>query len=294
VDRLVDEGWAVLVVDDLSKGHVTRLETARQIGGITFHQMDIRSSELIPLFERFMPDVIFHLAAQSAVRPSVDDPGFDADVNIRGTINVLEAARASGARRVVFSSSGGAIYGDGVKLPARETYAQRPDSPYGISKKVVADYFRFYRRTYGIDFVLLALANVYGPRQDPYGEAGVVAIFSRTMLDRRRPTIFGDGSQTRDYVFVDDVVDAFVRGIEFGVGRLFNIGTGTETSVLELYERMARICGFDLPPIFADSKPGDLERSVVDPSRALRHLAWRSWTPLSRGLRLTVDWFRQN
>ncbi len=236
---------------------------------------------------------MFHLAAQASVRPSVEDPRHDADVNILGTLNVLDAAVRSGASRVVFASSGGAIYGDAVKLPARETYVQHPDSPYGISKKVVADYFRFFHQAYDLDYVLLALANVYGPRQDPYGEAGVVAIFSNAMLENRRPTIYGDGSQTRDYVFVDDVVDAFARAMNLGDGLLLNIGTGVETSVNDLYRMVARECVFREQPLFADPKPGDLARSVVDPSRAAKQLGWRAWTRLDEGLRRTVDWFRQ-
>ena len=294
VDRLVDDGLGVLVIDDLSKGHVGRLAEARSQGGVTFHQLDIRSGELAMVFERFGPEVIFHLAAQAGVRPSVEDPLHDADVNVLGTINVLEAARLSGARRVVFASSGGAIYGDSAKLPAQEGNVKHPDSPYGISKKIVDDYFRFYRQAYEIDSVLLALSNVYGPRQDPYGEAGVVAIFSKAMLEGRRPAIFGDGTQTRDYVFVDDVVDAFARAMNLGDGLLFNIGTGIETSVTELYDLVARHADFGQPPRYEEPKPGDLQRSVVDPDRAARHLGWKAWTSLDEGIRQTVDWFRNH
>ncbi|HEY5578794.1 MAG TPA: NAD-dependent epimerase/dehydratase family protein [Acidimicrobiia bacterium] len=294
VDRLVDDGMAVLIVDDLSTGHVARLAEARRVGGVTFHQIDVRSPELHTVFERFRPEVVFHLAAQAEVRRSVEDPIGDAEINVLGTINVLEAAQRSGARRVVFASSGGAIYGGGVKLPARESYIKHPDSPYGVSKKVVADYFRFYGNTYDIDYVLLALANVYGPRQDPYGEAGVVAIFTKSMLEGRRPTIFGDGSQARDYVFVDDVVDAFARAMNLGEGLLLNIGTGIETSVVELFEMLARHCRFRPQPLFGDPKPGDIRRSVLDPTRAAKHLGWKAWTPLEDGLRQTVEWFRRN
>ncbi|MFQ5966371.1 MAG: NAD-dependent epimerase/dehydratase family protein [Acidimicrobiia bacterium] len=293
VDRLVDDGFSVLVIDDLSTGHMSHLANARRHGGLSFHQLDIRSQKIWTVFERFEPEVVFHLAAQAGVRPSVEDPLYDADVNVLGTLNVLEGARRSGASRVVFASSGGAIYGDGGKLPAQEGYAQHPDSPYGISKRAVADYFRFYKSSYDISFVLLALANVYGPRQDPYGEAGVVAIFSRAMLDGRRPSIFGDGTQTRDYVFIDDVVDAFARAMNLGDGLLFNIGTGVETSVVDLYDLVARHCKFSQPPMYDEPKPGDLQRSVVDPSRAARHLGWKAWTTLDDGIRQTVDWFRE-
>lgn len=294
VDRLVDEGWEVLVLDDLSKGHLDRLAEARRRGEVDFHQIDIRAPQLPQVTERFRPSVVFHLAAQSAVRPSVEDPQLDAAINILGTLNVLESARRAGAERVVFASSGGAIYGDRVRLPVREGSTKRPDSPYGISKKVVEDYFRFFRTIYGLDYVLLALANVYGPRQDPFGEAGVVAIFARAMLDGRRPVIYGDGSQTRDYVYVSDVVDAFLRAAHKGGGKLLNVGTGKETSVTELFRAVAGFTGYDGSPAFVDPKPGDLARSVVDPVVADRQLGWRPWTSLEEGLELTVEWFRHN
>ncbi|MDP8959496.1 MAG: GDP-mannose 4,6-dehydratase [Actinomycetota bacterium] len=294
VDRLVDERWEVLVVDDLSKGRLDNLAQARRTGRMDFHQLDLRARELETVAGRFGPQVMFHLAAQSAVRPSVDDPQFDASVNILGTINLLQAGRAGGVERVVFASSGGAIYGEGVPLPARESYPKQPSSPYGISKKVVEDYFRFFGEEYGIDYVLLGLANVFGPRQDPLGEGGVVAIFSRAMLDGRRPVIFGDGSQTRDYVYVQDVVDAFLRAAHRGGGRLFNIGTGWETSVLELYRLLGELTGYDGSPEFAERKPGDVQRSVVDASAARQHLGWEPWTSLEKGLAETVHWFREN
>jgi UDP-glucose 4-epimerase len=177
-------------------------------------------------------------------------------------------------------------------LPVRESHQQRPVSPYGVSKKAVGDYLHYYREVRGLEYTDLALANVYGPRQDPNGEAGVVAIFAGRMLARRQPTVYGDGAQTRDYVFVDDVVDAFVRATEKGGGLLMNIGTGVETSVIDLYERMARLTGFQEPPNRAPARVGELARSVLDPGRAAIHLAWRPWTTLDDGLALTVDWFR--
>lgn len=294
VDRLADEGWEVLVVDDLSNGHLDRLAQARRSDRVDFHQLDIRAPELGSVTVKFGPRAIFHLAAQSAVRPSVEDPQHDASVNILGTINVLQAAQSAGVERVVFASSGGAIYGEDARLPAKESHARHPGSPYGVSKKVVEDYFAFFRKAHGIDYVLLALANVYGPRQDPFGEGGVVAIFSRAMLDGRHPVVFGDGTQTRDYVYVEDVVDAFLRGAERGRGRLLNVGTGMETSVLELYEQLAALAGYRGAPVFEAPKPGDLPRSVVDPSAAERALGWRPWTPLREGLARTVEWFRKN
>jgi UDP-glucose 4-epimerase len=292
--RLMDEGWDVLVVDDLSSGHLDNLAEARGRGRIKFHQLDIRDEEFGEAVEHFAPDVLFHLAAQVSVVESVADPLFDAGVNILGTINLLEAARRVGVARVVFASSGGAIYGEQVKLPAKESYTRRPGAPYGISKKVVEDYFRFYEATYGIDFVSLGLSNVYGPRQDPFGEAGVVAIFARLMLDGKRPVIYGDGQQTRDYVFVDDVVDAFVRAAGTGGGKYFNIGTGRETTVIRIFKAIADEVGFTELPVFADPRPGDLARSVLDPNAALKALRWQPWTSLEEGLAITVEWMRKN
>lgn len=292
VDLLVDRDWEVLVLDDLSSGSMDNVAAARRRGQVTIHVTDVNAPELAEAVGRFGPEVIFHLAAQSKVRPSVEDPRHDAEVNVLGTINVLEAARRGGVRKVVFASSGGAIYGGGVKLPAKETSERAPESPYGISKKIVEDYFRWYRQLYGLQYTLCALANVYGPRQDPGLEGGVTAIFSLAMLEGRRPTVFGDGGQTRDFVYVEDVCDAFFRGADGGDGELFNIGTGDEVSVLDLYGAVADVTGFTEPPVFSDPKPGDVLRSVVDPSKAKRMLGWEAWTTLHEGLAKTVEWYR--
>jgi UDP-glucose 4-epimerase len=226
------------------------------------------------------------------VRVSVHKPLFDAEVNVLGSLNVCEAALAAGTRKVVFAGSGGTLYGVPDAVPVRESHPQRPISPYGVSKKAAGDYLHYYREVHGLEYTELALANVYGPRQDPHGEAGVVAIFAGRMLAGRQPTVFGDGAQTRDYVFVDDVVDAFVRATEKGGGLLMNIGTGVETSVLELYETMARLVGYPEPPNRAPARAGELARSALDPGRAAIHLGWKPWTSLDDGLGLTVDWCR--
>jgi UDP-glucose 4-epimerase len=293
VDLLVDRGWDLLVVDDLSSGRLEHISSARRRGKVAVLVMDVRAPELADAAARFGPEVVFHLAAQSKVRPSVEDPLHDASVNVLGTVNVLLAAHRSGARRVVFASSGGAIYGGGVHLPATERSAKRPDSPYGITKKIVEDYFRWFRETHGLAYVLLAMANVYGPRQDPGLEGGVTAIFAKAMLEGHRPTIFGDGTQTRDYVFVEDVVDAFLRAADSGDGVLLNIGSGRETSVQGLYELIAGLTDYPLRPEFVAPKAGDIARSVVDPSRAKAVLGWEAWTPLEEGLRRTVAWYRE-
>lgn len=293
VDRLIDDDWEVLAVDDLSKGHLDRLADARQIGQVHFHQLDICTDEFREAVRRFAPDVIHHLAAQSGVRPSVEDPIFDARVNVLGTINVLQAAVEAETQRVVFASSGGAMFGEVPGAPVTEDAPAFPDSPYGISKKIVEDYFRYFRVVGGVDYVILALGNVYGPRQDPHGEAGVVAIFSRLMLDGRRPVINGDGEQARDYVYIDDIVDAFARAGEIGGGVRLNIGTGTATTVNDLYDSIAAAAGYDGSPEHGPAKDGDLARSVIDASAAKAHLGWEPWTELDAGIAKTVEAFRE-
>jgi len=296
VDRLLAEGHAVDVVDDLTSGSLANLADARSNPDhdFTFHRLDIRSSEVTDLIARRKPEVVFHLAAQMDVRVSVAKPVFDAEVNIIGSLNVLEGARQGGSRKVVFASSGGTIYGDPdpVELPLRETHPQQPLSPYGVSKKAVGDYLIAYRLLHDLEFTALALANVYGPRQNPHGEAGVVAIFAGRLVAGEPCTIFGDGSMTRDYTFVDDVVDAFARACDGGDGLLLNIGTGKETSVRELYDTVAHYAGASHEPLYAPERSGELKRSCLDPGRAGIHLGWKPWTTLEAGIGQTVDWFR--
>lgn len=293
VDLLVDEAWELLVLDDLSTGSLDHIADSRRRAKVGIHVTDIGAPELGDLVQRFSPEVVFHLAAQSKVRPSVEDPIADARVNVLGTINVLQAAARAGSRKVVFASSGGAIYGGGVKLPVKESAAKKPESPYGISKKIVEDYFRWFHDLHHLDYTLIAPANIYGPRQDPGLEGGVVAIFTRAMLTGRRPTIFGDGSQTRDFVYVGDVCDAFLRAADRGSGGLFNVGSGVETSVIDLYDAVAAATGFSDRPQFEAEKPGDVYRNVVDPSKAKSVLGWEAWTSLEDGLRRTVEWYRK-
>jgi UDP-glucose 4-epimerase len=294
VGRLMDEGWDVLIVDDLSSGHLDNLAEARNRGRIRFHQIDIRDDEFGRAVGQFAPDAVFHLAAHVPAAASTGDPLLDASVNILGTIHVLEAARQAGVERVVFASTGGAVFGEHVKLPAKETFAKRPDAPHGISKKVVEDYFRFYEAMHGVDFVALGLSNVYGPRQDPFGETGVVAIFTRLMLDGKRPVIYGDGMQTRDYLFVADAVDAFVRAAGTGGGKYLNVGTGRETTVVRIFKAIADEIGFAELPVFVDPRPGDPARSVLDPTAAAKALDWKPWTALEAGIAITVEWMRKN
>jgi UDP-glucose 4-epimerase len=294
VDRLLAEGCDVDVIDDLSTGSLANLADARAQRNrkFSFHRLDIRSPQLADLVAHRRPEVIFHLAAQLDVRLSVAKPLVDAEVNVLGSLNVCEAALGAGTHKVVFAGAGGARYGTVEHVPVRESHPQRPLSPYGVSKKAVGDYLHYYREMRGLEYTDLALGNVYGPRQDPDGGSGVVAAFTARMLARRSPTMHGDGTQTRDFVFVDDVVDAFVRATEKGGGLLVNIGTGVETSVGELYDALARLTGFAEPANRAPARSGEPGRSALDPGRAGIHLGWKPWTSVGEGLPLTVEWFR--
>jgi UDP-glucose 4-epimerase len=298
VDRLAAEGHEVVVVDDLSAGHPENLAEAQQAHGprVSLHEVDIRDPEVVEFIGKQEPEVIFHLAAQSAVQVSVARPAYDAEVNVVGTVHVLEGARAGGTRKVVFSSSGGTIYGDvdPADLPCTEDHPQAPKSPYAASKRAALDYFRIYQDIYGIDFTVLALGNVYGARQDPHGEAGVVAIFSKRLSAGEPCVVFGDGEQTRDYVYVDDVVDAFSRAGEAGKGGglLINVGTGIETSVNDIYSALAGAAGVDTPAIHDPPKPGELRRIAIHPGRAQESLGWAATTALADGAARTLRWFQ--
>src|SRR5580765_322295 len=295
VDRLLAEGHSVDVIDDLSTGSLSNLAAARsdRSNQLTFHQLDLRQPGAVDLIARREPEVVFHLAAQMSVRESVARPAYDAEINIVGGLNVLEGARQAGSRKIVFASSGGTIYGaaEARDLPIKESQPQRPLSPYGIAKKAFGDYLYAYRELHDLEYTALALANIYGPRQDPHGEAGVVAIFAGHLLNGEPCTVFGDGSKTRDYVFVDDVVDAFVRAADKGDGLLCNIGTGVQTSDLQLYETMAQAASVSGPPQFAPDRPGDLQRSCLDPGRAKMQLGWQPWTTLDEGVGAVLRYF---
>lgn len=292
VDGLVARGDEVLVIDDLSTGHVGHLHEARLRGQVQFFTMDIRDPDLAVAGTRFSPQVVVHLAAQASVPRSVASPMHDADVNILGTINVLEMARKAQAKRVVYASSGGAIHGSGSRLPSKETHVPRPEAPYGVSKLVTIEYLALYKRMYGIDYVTLLPSNVYGPRQSAGAEGGVVAIFAEALLAAQTPTIFGDGGHTRDFVFVSDVVRACIAAMQRGGGRRLHISSGQETSIRDLYSLIAKVAGGPNRPLFAPAKQGDIVRSVLDPSAARKYLDWSADTPLEVGLRQTVEWFR--
>ena len=303
-DALLAEGDEVVGVDDLSSGALSNLAEARRTstGKFSFHRVDITSSAVGDLIRRHKPEVIFHLAAQVDVRKSVAEPVVDATINIIGTLNVLQGAAEAGTGKVVFTSSGGCIYGepDEDRLPVNEAQVfwpeAMPESPYGVSKKIALDYLRYYKAVKGLDYTALALANVYGPRQEPASEVGlegqVVAIFCKKMLANRPTTIYGDGSQTRDFVYVDDVVGAFLAARSKGGGELVNVGSNAELSVNELHARLTELTGTSFEAAYADARPGELQRIYVDNSKAAELLDWRPSVALNEGLKQTVAWFR--
>ena len=296
VDRLLAEDCHVDVVDDLSSGSLANLADARSVPGrrFSFQRLDVANLEIADYIARKRPDVVFHLAAQADVRVSVARPAFDAAVNIGGTLNVLEGCLAAGTSKVCFAASGGTLYGVPQEVPTREAAPWKPESPYGVSKKAAIDYMHYYREVRGLEYTALALSNVYGPRQNSHGEAGVVAIFAGRFLDRARVTIFGDGRQTRDFVYVDDVVDAMWRSAERGGGLVLNIGTGIETSVQQLHDEIATLTGYHEPARYQGARTGELLRSALDPGRAAIHLGWQPFTQLTDGLARTLEYCKQH
>jgi UDP-glucose 4-epimerase len=292
VDGLLARGDEVTVVDDLSTGRRGNLDGALAAGA-ELVELDIRdAAALTALAAERRPRTVFHLAAQIDVRKSLEDPAFDAAVNVGGTANVLEAARVAGSGRIVFVSTGGAIYGEGEgqQLPLGEEAAIAPLSAYGQSKYAAEGYLALYERLYGLSGIALRLGNIYGPRQDPLGEAGVIAIFCGLLRSGGRPTVYGDGTQTRDYIYVGDVVAAALAAAESELTGPVNIGTGRETSVLELAEALGRLGGVEgFEPEFAPPRAGEVQRITLDASRAERELGWRPATSLDDGLRLTLD-----
>lgn len=293
VDALLDRGDQVVVIDDLSTGRRENLDDALAKGAELVQAGITDAPAVTELCAGHRPEVVFHLAAQIDVRRSVSDPVFDVSVNVAGTINLLEAARAAGARRLLLASTGGAIYGEGAdrQLPLDELAECRPDAPYGQSKYAAEGYLSLYGRLYGLSTASLRLGNVYGSRQDPLGEAGVVAIFCGALLGDGTPRVFGDGDQTRDYVFVGDIIEAFLAAAEVDARGTFNIGTGVETSVLELGRLVADVCDREFEPEMVPARPGEVQRIAIDSARAAAELGWRSRTTLAHGLRVTAASF---
>ena len=296
VDKLAKNDHQVLVIDNFSTGSEKNLKEAQEISGVNLiiEECDIRETEATKLIADYEPSVIFHLAAQVDVRASVTDPLTDAETNLLGMIRVLEGARTSKTEKFILAASGGTIYGepDSKLLPLKEDTPWNPLSPYGVSKLAGGLYLETYSHLYAIKGTTLALANVYGPRQDPHGEAGVVAIFAGKLLDGDPCTIYGTGNQTRDFVYVDDVASAFVASVERGDGHLLNVGTGVETSIQDLYKEMALAVGVDSEPEKGKERPGELERSSLDSSLAKSVIGWEPQINLREGVENTLEWFR--
>ena len=295
VDQLVRSGDQVLVIDNFSTGSEKNLEDAKNASAedLVVENCDIRNPETTKLIADYKPSVIFHLAAQVDVRASVEDPLTDLETNLVGLIRVLEGGRRAKTRKIIFASSGGTIYGEpeAKQLPLNEDTPWSPLSPYGVSKLAGGLYINTYSSLHGLEGTTLALANVYGPRQDPHGEAGVVAIFAGKLLEGEPCTIYGTGTQTRDFVYVEDVASAFMASIEKGDGKLLNIGTGTETSIQHLYKEMALAVGIDSAPERGTERSGEIERSSLDPSLAEKILGWKPKTSLRDGIHSTLKWF---
>ncbi len=288
VDSLVDQGHDVVVVDDLSRGRRENLSAKAELA-----QVSITTPEVEQVITEYRPEAVFHLAAQIDVRRSVADPAFDAEANVGGTVRVASSAARAGCKVFVLASTGGAIYGEQESFPADETHVTKSESPYGVSKLCSEVYLGYFQRAQGMRCVALRYSNVYGPRQDPHGEAGVVAIFAQRMLRGEAPTINGDGAQTRDYVYVGDVARANIAALQNAHARgAYNIGTGVETSVTELARNIAEAARYNGKILHAPAKPGEQMRSVLDATRAKRELAWAPGVSLSDGLAQTVEWFR--
>lgn len=296
VDALLEKGKEVIVIDDLSTGNIRNLDEAKSKYSerITIHELDICTPEARQVILDSKPEVIHLLAAQWSVKVSMRDPLFDARVNVVGLVNMLEAAREIGVRKVTFSSSGGTIYGDHpeLELPLTEETLRHPESFYGLTKSVMVDYFNLYKKSFGLESVALALGNVYGPRQSPFGEAGVVGIFGQRLLSGEPCIVNGDGLTTRDYVHVSDVVKAFVAAGEQGEG-LYNIGTGVETSVLDVFKTLSDILDSSAEPTHGESLPGEVRRVLLDVSKAEKELNWKAQVDFNEGAHSVIDWLKE-
>lgn len=288
VDRLLDLEYRVVIVDNLSTGKLKNLNPAA-----TFHHSDITHPSVNDVFQREQPDLVFHLAAQTSVSNSTREPVNDCDINVLGTLRMLEASRRLGVDKFIYSSTGGALYGDPEVDPCPDDHPVIPLAPYGMSKYLGEQYMEFYRRIYRLNYASLRYGNVYGPRQDPHGEAGVVAIFAQAMIEGKQPEIFGDGEQERDFVCVDDVVAANILAIDRGDGMAMNIGTGQRTSINRIFELLKSIIGYRWGPLHGPSRLGDVYQISLESARAAQELGWEACVDLEDGLRKTVEYFRQ-
>ncbi len=286
VDGLVEGGHSVAVVDDLSTGKREHVNAQAK-----FYKLDIRSPDLEEIFAQERPDLVNHHAAQADVRRSMADPCFDAEVNIMGSLNLLECARKHRVKKLVYASTGGAVYGEPVYLPCDENHPLNAVCPYGISKHTVEHYLYLYDQNYGLGYTILRYPNVYGPRQDPFGEAGVVAIFSRQMVRGEQVTINGSGEQQRDFVYVADIVRANILAMDKGEGQIYNLGSGLGTSINQLFAMMKGITGYNKEPIYGPPKPGETFKIYLDAEKARRELGWDPLIGLREGLERTVEFF---
>ncbi len=288
VDRLLELEYRVVIIDNLSGGKLKNLNPAA-----TFHHCDITQPAVVDVFQREQPELVFHLAAQTSVPYSVRETVRDSQINVVGTLRVLEAARRFGIDKFIFSSTGGALYGDPEVEPCPDDHPVVPLSPYGMSKYLAEQYLEFYHRLYRLNFTSLRYGNVYGPRQDSQGEAGVIAIFTQAMVEGKQPEIFGDGDQERDFVCVDDVVEANILAIDRGDGMHMNVGTGQKTSITRIFELLRGIIGYKWGPRHGPPRLGDVFQISLESTRAAQELGWTAQVDLEEGLRRTVEHFRQ-
>ena len=289
VDTYINAGHDVVVVDNLATGKRKNVNPAA-----AFYEVDIRDEKLAEVFARERPDVVNHHAAQASVPLSVARPGYDAEVNILGALNLLEQARQHSVQRVIYASTGGAVYGEPQYLPCDEAHPVRPLSPYGASKHTVEHYLQLYQQLYGLGYTILRYANVYGPRQDPYGEAGVISIFTNRMLAGEPAVVYGDGLQERDFVYVGDCARANLAALERAKDGIFNIGAGVGTTINDLFDRLAAITDYALPRQHGPERLGDIYRSFLNAELAARELGWQPHFTLENGLRETVNSFRRS
>ncbi len=285
-DRFIKDGHKVVIIDNLSTGVEANLNKKAK-----FHKLDIRSAVIDKIFEREKPEVLCHHAAQIDVRKSTDDPIFDAEVNIIGSLNLFNSCVKHKVKKVIFASTGGAIYGEQDYFPADENHPANPVSPYGVAKLTIEKYLHFYKEVYGINFVALRYANVYGPRQNPFGEAGVVAIFTERLLENKKAIINGDGKQTRDFVFVQDVVESNVLALKYPQSDIFNIGTGIETDINHIFRTLKKEAGSKQKELHGPAKSGEQQRSVIECLKAKRVLKWKPRYNLEEGIARTVQYY---
>lgn len=286
---LIEQGHEVIIIDNLSTGSKKNLHPNAK-----FYEMDIQDTKISEVFESEKPDYIFHMAAQIDVRKSVENPILDAQVNILGSLNVLENAVRHNVKKIIFASTGGAIYGEAEMIPTPEGYYEKPLSPYGINKLSIEKSLFFYKQVKHLDYTILRLSNVYGPRQNSHGEAGVVAIFINKIFKKGKPVINGDGCQTRDYVFVKDVARAFINAMQETKSDIYNIGTGVETDVNQILEIIISNINIDVVKEHTDAKPGEQKRSCLNNKKALEELGWSPEYDVERGTKETVEWFKAN